>query len=96
MLIVLVSMISNLQVFLLKKNVSSFCKCNFFSTKIFAYMPYSMISFNHMLTNDIVSFEQLGPDLYIFWGSNTAKPCLSPFIVDPFSKTEQTLVYSLF
>ena len=25
------------------------------------YMPYLMISFNNMLTNDIVSFEQLGP-----------------------------------
>ena len=25
------------------------------------YMPYLMVSFNDTLTNDIVSFEQLGP-----------------------------------
>ena len=29
-------------------------------------MPYLMIkSFNDMLTNDIVSFEQLGPDILV-------------------------------
>ena len=32
-----------------------------FSAKILAYKPYLMISFNVTLTNDIVSFEQLGP-----------------------------------
>ena len=33
-----------------------------FSAKILAYMPYLMIkNFNDSLTNDIVSFEQLGP-----------------------------------
>ena len=70
MLIVLVSRtISNSQVFLLKKNVSSFCnfcKCKsdtHFSAKILAYMPYLAVqSFNDTLTNDIVSFEQVGPD----------------------------------
>ena len=36
----------------------------FFSAKILAYMPYlSDQSFNDTLTNDIVSFEQLGPDV---------------------------------
>ena len=36
----------------------------FFSAKILAYMPYFMIkAFNDTLTNDIVSFEQLGPVL---------------------------------
>ena len=35
----------------------------FFSAKILAYMQYLMISFHNMLTNDIVSFEQLGPDV---------------------------------
>ena len=30
-----------------------------FSAKILAYRLYLMISFNNMLTNDIVSFEQL-------------------------------------
>ena len=33
----------------------------FLSAKILAYMPYLMISFNNTFTNDIVSFEQLGP-----------------------------------
>ena len=35
----------------------------FFSAKLLAYMPYLVISFNDTLTNDIVSFEQLGPDI---------------------------------
>ena len=33
-----------------------------FSAKILAYTPYLMISFNNTLTNDVISFEQLGPD----------------------------------
>ena len=32
-----------------------------FSAKILAYMPFNDQSFNDSLTNDIVSFEQLGP-----------------------------------
>ena len=32
-----------------------------FSAKIIAYMPYLKISFNDTFSNDIVSFEQLGP-----------------------------------
>ena len=46
MLTVLVSTISNSQVFLLNTNVSSFCECKIyahFSAKILAYMPYLMI-----------------------------------------------------
>ena len=35
-----------------------------FSAKIYMYMPYLMISFNDTLTNDIVSFEQLGPGYF--------------------------------
>ena len=65
-LTVLVSTISNSQVFLLKKNVSSFCKCksysHFFSKNITIYTIYNDQSFNDKLTNNIVSFEQLGPD----------------------------------
>ena len=65
MLIVLVSMISNLQVFLLK-NVSNFCKCksysHFFSKNISVYAIFNDQSFNDMLTNNTISFEQLGPD----------------------------------
>ena len=67
-LTVLVSTISNSQVFLLK-NVSSFCKCksysHFFSknTCIGIYAIFNDQSFNNTLTNEIVSFEQLGPDI---------------------------------
>ena len=65
MLTVLVNTISNSQVFLLK-NVSSFCKCksnsHFFSKNTSIYVIFNDQSFNGMLTNNIVSFEQLGPD----------------------------------
>ena len=61
MLNVLVSTISNSQVFLLKKNVSSFSKCksysHFFSKNISIYAIFSDQSFNDKLTNHIVSFE---------------------------------------
>ena len=67
MLTVLVSTISVSQVFLLKKNVSSFCKCksysHFFSKNISIYAIFNAQSFYDTLTNDIVSFEQLGPEL---------------------------------
>ena len=33
-----------------------------FSAKILVYMPHLIHSFNGTLTNDIVTFEQLGPD----------------------------------
>ena len=65
MLLVLVSTISNSQAFLLKKNVSSFCKCksysHFFSKNISIYAIFNDQSFNNTLTRDIVIFEQLGP-----------------------------------
>ena len=68
MLTVLVSTISNSQVFVLK-NVSSFCKCksysNFFSKNISVYAIFNDKSFNDTLTNNIVSFEQFGPELQI-------------------------------
>ena len=63
---VLVSTISKSQLFLLKKNVSSFCKCKsysqFFSKSISIYPVFKDQRFNDTLTNDIVSFEQPGPD----------------------------------
>ena len=60
MLTVLVSTISNSQVFLLKKNAKA---TPISSAKILAYMlTFNDQSFNDTLTNDIVSFEQLGPD----------------------------------
>ena len=66
-LTVLVSTISNSQVFLLK-NVSSFCKSysHFFSKNIGIYAISNDKNFNDTLANDIVSFEQLGPDLFSY------------------------------
>ena len=64
MLPVLVRKISYSQVFLLK-NVSSFCKCksysHFFSKNISVHAILNDQSFYGTLTNDIVTFEQLGP-----------------------------------
>ena len=75
MLTVLVNTISNLQVFLLKKNVSSFCKCksysHFFSKNIIVYSIFNDQNFNDTLTNDIISFEQLGPGLYLSYFMET-------------------------
>ena len=77
MLTVLVSTISNSQVFLLKK-VSSFCKwksySHFFSKNISIYAILNDQSFNDMLTNDIISFEQLGPEFHLHQDSNPG-PC---------------------
>ena len=62
MLTVLVSTISNSHLFLLKNANAK--ATHIFSAKILAYMPYLMIkSFNNTLTNDIISFEQLGPGM---------------------------------
>ena len=67
-LTVLVSTISNSQVFLLKKNVSSFCKrySHFFNKNNSIYAVFDDQRFNDTLTKDIVSFEQLGPVLLPF------------------------------
>ena len=43
--------------------MSSFCTAHFFSKK-FQHICVSLdVNFNESLTNDVVSFEQLGPDL---------------------------------
>ena len=34
----------------------------FFQQKISAYLRFTHVNFNNSLTNDVVSFEQLGPD----------------------------------
>ena len=69
MLTILLSTISNSQVFLLKKKVSSFCKCKgysqFFSKNVSGYAIFKDQSFTDMLINDVVSFEQLGPEVFI-------------------------------
>ena len=59
LLTVLVSTISNSQVFLLK----IFCYSILFSKNISIYSIFNDQSFNDTLTDDIVSFEQLGPDV---------------------------------
>ena len=55
--------------------MSSFCKCksysHFFSKNISVYAIFDQ-NVNDMLTNDIVSFEQLGPEFFLsenslFW-----------------------------
>ena len=69
-LTVLVRKISNSQLFFFcwKKKMSSFCKCksysHFFSKNISIYDIFNGQSFNYTLTNDIVSFEQLGLEHY--------------------------------
>ena len=67
MLTVLVSTICNSQVFLLK-NVSSFCKSysHIFSKNISKCAIFIDQIFNDTLINDIVSFEQIGPDFLNF------------------------------
>ena len=62
MLPVLVNTISNSQVFLLKKYEKLLQKLVTFFRKIISmYALFNDQSFNNTLTNDIVSFEQLGP-----------------------------------
>ena len=39
----------------------------FFQKNISIYAIFNDQSFNDMLTNNIVSFEQLGPELYSLW-----------------------------
>ena len=63
------------------KNVSSFCKCksfsHFLSKNISVYAIFNDQSFNDTLTNDIVSFEQLGPVVLgyavFIWGISSEK-----------------------
>ena len=67
MLPVLVSTMSNSQEFLLKKcekllQMESYS--HFFSQNINIYAIFNVQGFNDMLTNDMVSFEQLGPDVF--------------------------------
>ena len=64
--------------------MSSFCKCKnysqFFSKNISIYAIFNDQSFKARLTNDIISFEQLGPGL---------KGTSSIFRVYPFSEGRQ-------
>ena len=79
MLTVLVSTISNSQVFFAEKNVSSFCNCKSYShfliKNIRLHAIFNDQSFNNTLTNDIFSFVQLGPgnqdDIFCYFCTET-------------------------
>ena len=51
--------------------MNSFCKCksysHLFSKNISIFAIFNDQSFNYTLTNDIVRFEQLGPEFYVFF-----------------------------
>ena len=51
--------------------MSSFCKCksysHFFNKNISIYAIFNDQSFNDTLTNDLVSFEQLGHEYSLIW-----------------------------
>ena len=67
LLTVLVSIISNSQVFLLKKCeylLKTQKLLTFFSKNISTYAIFNYQSFKGTLTNDVISFEQLGPDVF--------------------------------
>ena len=65
-LTVLADKIHNILIFFAEKNVSSFCTAkatHIFSAKNFSIFALSLnVNFNELLTNDVVSFKQLGPD----------------------------------
>ena len=70
--------------------MSSFCKCksfsHFFSKNISIIIIYAIFndqSFNDMLTNDIVSFEQLDPDVYLK-GTLTREVAIVKLFLPPF------------
>ena len=59
---VLADSIYNILIFFAEKNVSSFCTYSHFFSKKFQHIFVSLdVNFNESLTNDVVSFEQLGP-----------------------------------
>ena len=81
--------------------MSSFCKCksysHFFSKNIGIYAIFNDQSFNDTLTNDIVSFEQLGPGLYCPCMHNTPF-CMTQIIYKTLfaCKTLLPLLFCLF
>ena len=65
MLTVLADSIYNILIFFAEKIVSSCKSYSHFFSKKFQFICISLdVNFNESLTNDIVSFEQLGPDIY--------------------------------
>ena len=74
LLTVLVSIISNSQVFLLKKCeylLKTQKLLTFFSKNISTYAIFNYQSFKGTLTNDVISFEQLGPDVFSYFSKKT-------------------------
>ena len=66
-LTVLADSIYNILIFFAEKNVSSFCITYIFFSKKVQHICVSLhVNFNESLTNDIVSFEQLGPGVKEF------------------------------
>ena len=60
---------------------------NFFSKNIIVYAIFNDQSFNNMLTNDIINFEQLGPDTHSYlelWATiftlNVGTPRFLPYL----------------
>ena len=72
-LTVVADSIHNILIFFAEKNVSSFCTAkatHIFFSKKFQHICISLnVNFNESLTNDVVSFEQLGPEfcLLLLW-----------------------------
>ena len=63
----------------------------FFSKNISICAIFNDLSFNNMLTNDIVSFEQLGPDQYMYldW-IHFGQPRMQSFFMRT-TKTDQNM-----
>ena len=84
-LTVLVDTIYNILIFLLKKcAVLFYCKSySHFYSKKFQHICVSLdVNFNESLTNDIVSFEQLGPDIN-YQGIQEYKTMKKFYVCDP-------------
>ena len=78
--------------------MSSFCKCksysHFFSKNISLYVIFNNQSFNITLTNNTVSFEQLGPECFVTHGKylfiwSPLQTFLLLFSDDSLNKTDQ-------
>ena len=63
----LINSISSSQVLLVNKNVGSF---HIFQHNISVYAIFNDQSFNEMITNDIISFEQLGAGTLMLGSQN--------------------------
>ena len=74
-LTVLADSIHNILIFFAEKNVSTAKATHIFSAKNFNIFANHDVNFNESLTNDIVSFEQLGPGICSYFVTSTSS-CL--------------------